>query len=52
MGKLKDRVVGKTKEVVAEVTGDGQLAEEGKEQARKGEKQPAVKPFGNLEKLT
>jgi uncharacterized protein YjbJ (UPF0337 family) len=52
MGKLKDKVVGKTKEVVAEVTGDCQLAEDGKKQTRKGEKQPAVKPFGNLDKLT
>jgi uncharacterized protein YjbJ (UPF0337 family) len=52
MGKLKDKVVGKTKEVVAEVTGDGQLAEDGKKPARKGEKEPAVKPFGNLDKLT
>jgi len=28
------------------------LAEEGKEQARKGEREPAAKPFGNLDKLT
>jgi uncharacterized protein YjbJ (UPF0337 family) len=52
MVKLKDKVVGKTKEVVAEVTGAGKLAEEGKEQARKGEREPAAKPFGNLDKLT
>ena len=52
MVKLKDKLVGKTKEVVAEVTGDGKLAEEGKEQARKGEREPPVKPFGNLDKLT
>jgi len=50
--KLKGKVVGKTKEVVAEVTGGGKLAEEGKEQARKGEREPAAKLFGNLDKLT
>jgi uncharacterized protein YjbJ (UPF0337 family) len=52
MAKFKDKVVGKTKEVVAEVTGDGKLAEEGKKQARKDEKEPFVKPLGNLDKLT
>ena len=54
-GKIKDTkdtVVGKGKQVVAEVIGDGKLAEEGKEQVRKSEKEPAVKPFGNLDKLT
>jgi uncharacterized protein YjbJ (UPF0337 family) len=49
MAKLKDKIVGKTKEVVAEVTGDGKLAEEGKEQARK-DNDP--KPLRNLDKLT
>ena len=34
MGKLKDKVVGKTKQAVAEIIGDGKLNEEGKEQAR------------------
>ena len=52
MGKIKDTVVGKGKQVVAEVIGDGKLAEEGKEQVRKSDKEPAVKPFGNLDKLT
>jgi uncharacterized protein YjbJ (UPF0337 family) len=52
MGKLKDKVVGKAKQIVAEVTGDPKLAEEGKQQARKDEKEPPVKPFGNLDKLT
>jgi uncharacterized protein YjbJ (UPF0337 family) len=46
MVKLKDKIVGKTKEVVAEITGDSKLAEEGKEQARKGEKDPPAKPLG------
>jgi uncharacterized protein YjbJ (UPF0337 family) len=50
MAKLKDKVVGKTKEVVAEVIGDGKLAEQGKEQVRKGETEQ--KPLGNLDKLT
>jgi hypothetical protein len=36
--------------VVAEVIGDGKLAEEGKEQVRKGDKEPVVKPLGD--KLT
>jgi uncharacterized protein YjbJ (UPF0337 family) len=49
---IRDKIVGKTKEVVAEVNGDGKLAEEGKEQARKGKKEPAVKPIGKLDKLT
>jgi hypothetical protein len=35
-----------------EVTGDGKLAEEGKEQDREGEKDSAAKPSGNLDKLT
>jgi uncharacterized protein YjbJ (UPF0337 family) len=52
MSKAKDKVVGKTKEIVAEMTGDGRLAEEGKEQARKAEREPVVNPFGNLDKLT
>jgi uncharacterized protein YjbJ (UPF0337 family) len=51
MGKLKDKVVGKTKQVVAEFTGDGKLAEEGTEQAKKGEREPAP-PFENLNQLT
>jgi uncharacterized protein YjbJ (UPF0337 family) len=51
MGKLSDQLAGKTKQIVAEVTGDGKLAEEGKEQVKKGEKEP-VKPLGNLDKLT
>ena len=52
MGKVKDRLVGKIKEAVAEVTGDGKLAEEGKEQAKKAEKEPGAKAFGHLDKLT
>jgi len=50
MGKLKDKI--KTKEAVAEVTGDGKLAEEGKEQVKKSESEPLIKPLGNLDKLT
>jgi uncharacterized protein YjbJ (UPF0337 family) len=53
MGKLTDKAVGKAKQVVAEVTGDGKLAEEGKEQVKSGEKEPALKkPFEDLDKLT
>jgi hypothetical protein len=51
MTKTSDKVAGKTKQLIAEVTGDGKLAEEGKEQARKPDKEPA-KPFGNLDQLT
>jgi len=51
MDKLSDQLAGKTKQIVAEVTGDGKLAEEGKEQVKKGEKEP-IKPLGNLDKLT
>lgn len=48
MGKLKEKIVGRAKQVIAEVTGDGKLAEEGKDQEKKGES----KPLGNLDKLT
>lgn len=51
MGKLTDKVAGKTKQVVGEITGDGKLVEEGKEQVKKGKKEP-FKPLGNLDKLT
>jgi len=34
MGKLKDKVVGKTKQAVAEIIGDRKLNEEGEEQVR------------------
>jgi uncharacterized protein YjbJ (UPF0337 family) len=40
MGALKgtaDKAIGKTKEAVAEIIGDGGLREEGKQQQRKGE---------------
>jgi uncharacterized protein YjbJ (UPF0337 family) len=52
MGKFKDKVIGKTKQAVAEVTGDGKLAKEGKEQVKKGENEQSSKPFDNLDKLT
>jgi uncharacterized protein YjbJ (UPF0337 family) len=52
MGKVKDRLVGKAKEAIAEVIGDGKLAEEGKEQVEKAAKEPGAKPLGNLDKLT
>jgi uncharacterized protein YjbJ (UPF0337 family) len=40
MGALKgtaDKAIGKTKEAVAEIIGDGSLREEAKQQQRKGE---------------
>ena len=51
MGKVRDKLVGKAKQAIAEVTGDGKLAEEGKEQVRQAAQEPAVKPLGNLDKL-
>jgi hypothetical protein len=50
MAKLSETIVGKTKEFIAEVIGDGKLAEEGKEQARKEDK--SSKPLGTSDKLT
>jgi uncharacterized protein YjbJ (UPF0337 family) len=52
MGKLKNKIVGKSKEVVAEATGDGKLPKKGKEQVKKSENEPLLKPLGNLDKLT
>jgi uncharacterized protein YjbJ (UPF0337 family) len=52
MTNVKEKLAGKAKQVVAEVTGDGKLAQEGKEQSKKADTEPAVKPFGNLDKLT
>jgi uncharacterized protein YjbJ (UPF0337 family) len=52
MGKIKDKAIGKSKQVVAEVTGDGKLAQEGKEQVKRGENEPSIKPLGNLDQLT
>jgi hypothetical protein len=52
MGKLQDKVAGKTKQIVAEVIGDGKLAEEGKEQTKKSEQEKPAKPLGNLDRLT
>jgi hypothetical protein len=52
MGKIKNKLAGNTKRAVADVTGDGKLAEEGKEQVKKSEAAPLAMPFGNLDKLT
>jgi hypothetical protein len=51
MGKVKDKLVGKAKGAIAEVIGDGKLAEEGKEQVEKAAKEPGAKPLGNWDKL-
>ena len=51
VGALKDKVGGKTKQVVAEVTGDGKLAEEGKEQAREADREKDDDPL-NVNQLT
>jgi hypothetical protein len=54
MASTKDKAIGKIKEVVAEIIGEGELAEEGKRQ--KHEERPAPKqppgPFESLRKLT
>ncbi|OCK54855.1 hypothetical protein [Bradyrhizobium sp. LMTR 3] len=59
MGTIKRttrRVAGKTKEVIAEVVGDGKLQEEAKAEQRKIEdedKEPSeLNPLGNLHRLT
>ncbi|MEH2507716.1 MULTISPECIES: CsbD family protein [unclassified Bradyrhizobium] len=59
MGTIKRttrRVAGKTKEVIAEVVGDGKLQEEAKAEQRKIEdedKDPSeLNPLGNLHRLT
>lgn len=46
----KDKLIGKTKELVAELLGDGKLREEGKEQQKKKEDEPG--PVEGLNKLT
>ncbi|MFL5019900.1 MAG: hypothetical protein ACJ8EW_27655 [Rhizobium sp.] len=53
MAKLKDKVTGKVKQVVAEITGDGKLQEEGKQQEEKAKQKPdEVNPFPDLNQLT
>jgi uncharacterized protein YjbJ (UPF0337 family) len=59
MGTIKRairRVAGKTKEVIAEVVGDGKLQEESQAEQRKSEeedKEPGtLNPLGNLHRLT
>lgn len=52
MGNIKKKILGKVKQAVAEISGDGKLAEEGKQQVKKGETEPERKPLGNLDKLT
>jgi len=55
---LKDKLVGKTKEVIAEITGDGKLADEGKRQAenkrpdRPPDPSEEAGPFDRLNQLT
>jgi uncharacterized protein YjbJ (UPF0337 family) len=59
MGAVKgttDKIVGTTKEAIAEMIGDAKLHEEGKTQQRNGiaekSQQSDVKPLANLDKLT
>jgi uncharacterized protein YjbJ (UPF0337 family) len=58
MAKLKNKLTGKMKQVVAEITGDGKLQEEGKQQERKQEEEKPtqepdeVNPFPDLNQLT
>jgi uncharacterized protein YjbJ (UPF0337 family) len=53
MAKVKDKVVGKAKELIAEIIGDGKLRQEGKEQQDKAKQEPnEINPFDNLNRLT
>jgi uncharacterized protein YjbJ (UPF0337 family) len=53
MTKLKDKAIGKTKQIIAEIIGDGKLRDEGKEQETKAKQQPnEFNPFGDLNRLT
>jgi hypothetical protein len=46
MARIQDKIVGKTKQVIAEITGDGKLAEEGMEQVKKPDPKANNKPPG------
>ena len=53
MAQLKDKAVGKTKQVVAEIVGDDKLRKEGDEQEEEARQKPnEVDPLGNPNKLT
>jgi uncharacterized protein YjbJ (UPF0337 family) len=55
MADLKDKAIGKTKEIAGEILGDGNLAEEGKRQKkgeRSEEKDAEPGPLEGLRKLT
>ena len=59
MGKIREimaNAAADTKEVVAEIIGDGKLSEEAKAQRREAEQAQSdsgiTKPFGNLDKST
>jgi len=59
MGTLKgtaEKAIGKIKEVVAEIVGDGKLREEGKVEQHNDNQEKSesggIKPLGNLDRLT
>jgi uncharacterized protein YjbJ (UPF0337 family) len=54
MADLKDKAAGKAKEIAGEILGDGNLAEEGKQQKneRHEEKDAEPDPLEGLRKLT
>jgi uncharacterized protein YjbJ (UPF0337 family) len=64
MGILKgttDKAIGKVKEAIAEIIGDGKLREEGKREQRTGDQEKSqnssdesgsLNPLGNLNRLT
>jgi uncharacterized protein YjbJ (UPF0337 family) len=59
MGTLKgtaEKAIGKVKEVVAEIIGDGKLRDEGKVEQGEANKEKSdsgkLKPLGNLDRLT
>jgi uncharacterized protein YjbJ (UPF0337 family) len=53
MTKFKEKLAGKVNQVVAEITGNGKLQEEGKEQEEKSKQKPnELDPFPDLDQLT
>jgi uncharacterized protein YjbJ (UPF0337 family) len=53
MTKLKDKLAGKVKQVVAEITGDGRLQEEGKAQENQAKDRPnELNPLPDMNQLT
>jgi uncharacterized protein YjbJ (UPF0337 family) len=53
MSEIKEKAIGKAKQVIAEITGDGKLHQEGVEQEKNAKKGPREGPlFPDLNQLT